>query len=235
MSQAQTGNAAVRDRIRDIVPGDEDTRHRLLDAADEIPLTDMGDIISPGGVPVGARGIDRDVADAYEREGNRSAPLSSWVRDHLTAVEDDYVYRMWKRWAFFVTWRIPQYGYGGYDEMRTMVYKLRRLGLIETTREEPTLVQGRPQRQFYTAVEEEYGADEWQNPTASLYPDSTPKNVVAAVDEAVREEGGRPDLVDVAAGLDLTTEQLEDRLDQWGFSVQQRVETVLGGEGEEEA
>lgn len=150
-------------------PGSEQ-RARLLEAADEIPITDIDEIQEQEtNQVIGRRIFERELGDEFRVAGMAASPKSTWIREHLEDVDEDYLYRMWKRFAWFVAVEIPEYDAGGYDDLRQHIWKLDEVGLVEITRVQENPVGERPDRHFYGAVDAELDNDAWENVTAALY------------------------------------------------------------------
>jgi len=219
----------VRTRIRETTAEGDQRRDRLLDAVDSIPISRLTYFQTERGQVIGRRLIERELAEEFAEVGMGMAPLSSWINAHLADVGEDYVYRMFKRFEVFVAQAIPAYHTGEYDDFRTHLWILADLGLVRPTRTEPSGVQDRPDRQFYTLVEERQGDEAWRNPRRAKYPSHAPVPVMDAIDRSIRDEGGEPDLEAVAEQFDMTRAGLVRRLDQWNFDLERRVNTILSG------
>lgn len=161
---------AVTDLINGITPPDSDERDRLHAAARDIPITSREEIQAPASNQViGRRIFERELGDAFRVSGTAASPLSTWIREHLQAVDDDYPYQLWKRFVWFTRVEIPAYDAGGYDDLRQHLWKLDQAGLITQVRTEPTGVEGRPERRYYAVVDARLEDPAWANVTAALY------------------------------------------------------------------
>lgn len=227
MSSTQERQQQVRQRILTFTPEDSDRRERLLDAVDDVPFRRVDEVQTDARLMIGARIFERDLRKEFDAVGMQMSPLSSWIRGHLQEVEDDYIHRMWKRFVYFCLFQIPNYSYGSYDSFRTHIWRLKELGLIEPTREEPAGAPGRQFRQYYGIVSERVDHPAWENPTGSLYPDSTPVNVTETIDQLIIENEEQPELAEIAAELDMDTQQLTMRLNRWNIDLEARTHEVL--------
>ena len=124
MSLPEQRKEDVRSTVRSITEQDSDRRERLLEAVEEIPIKRPDTIKNDLGQVLGTRFFERELAEEFERVGNGMAPLSSWLSLHLDDVGDDYVYRAYKRFRWFVEVQIPAYNTGEYDDFRTHIWKL---------------------------------------------------------------------------------------------------------------
>jgi hypothetical protein len=218
---------AVRARFRAVTREDSDERERLLNAVDEVPFRRLDEVQTENRILMGLRIFERDLAGQFNAVGMRMSPLSSWTRDHLEFTGDDYIHRMWKRFVAFTYMQIPAYNYGSYDAFRTHIWRLNELGLIEPTREEAAGAPGRKKRQFYRIVPGMEDHPAWENPTGSLYPTSTPVHVTETVNDLIEENGEQPTVEEVAAELDMDTDQLTARLNQWSIDLEEQTRRVL--------
>lgn len=157
--------------IEAVTEPESEQRTRLLEAAREIPITSIEEIqIQETNQFIGRRIFERELGDEFTLAGMGAAPLSSWIRGHLQDVDEDYLYRMWKRFSWFAAVAIPEYDAGDYDDLRQHFWKLRQAGLVEVVREEENPVENRPDRRFYGVIEGAIESDAWQNVTGALYP-----------------------------------------------------------------
>lgn len=160
----------VISRIRAFTEPESEQRDRLEAAAEEIPILDLDEIQIPEtNQIIGARIFERELGDEWVLSGLGAAPLSTWIRGHLQDADEDYLYRMWKRFAWFTEVEIPEYDYGDYDDLRQHVWKLHQVGLVEVVREEDNPVENRPDYRFYGAVDERLEDPAWQNVQEALY------------------------------------------------------------------
>lgn len=107
-----------------------------------------------------------------DRGGRRRIFVSTgaFIRDHLLIVGKDYPFRMYqllkekkeKRGAYV----------GSYQSFRNHIFWLRKLGLIEFVREEPSSNPHFQPRRYYRIVEGKEDAEGWINPRKKLYPQS---------------------------------------------------------------
>jgi len=94
--------------------------------------------------------------------GGRSIPRKGmWIRGHLQDVGRDYVYGMYKRWRGFLESAGLNIKAGTYQQFRTYIYVLKRLGLVEKI--------GSPSRSnfsrnYYALNPEKITSPLWRNP-----------------------------------------------------------------------
>jgi hypothetical protein len=169
MSAEEEELSPVQQRIIQVTADESDEQARLLQAVENIPITSLDEIQVGNRVVIGARPAERRLRDDFLVVGLGASPLSNWTAGHLRDVGEDYPYRMWKRFAFFVEREIPAYNYGDYDDFRTHIWKLGELGLIRPTRTEPTDVEDREAKQFYEIVEDQLENPAWDDPSGALY------------------------------------------------------------------
>lgn len=162
--QEQARNRALR-RLEE---GDPEIA-RVDEAIDTIPITSLDEVQTASRILIGARIYERQIASQFETIGHGVAPLANWIRGHLDDVDEDYPYRMWKRWSFFVARQIPAYHRGDYDDFRTYLWKLKAVGLVEPTETEENEVENRLDKQYYALTDGAFDRPEWQNPQEALY------------------------------------------------------------------
>lgn len=116
--------------------------------------------------------------EKLQRGGRPRAILSTGMfREHLLNVGEDYPFRMYqllkeKKKAA----GIEEKGIGSYQNFRNYLYWLRKLGLIELAREEPSENPHFQPRRCYRIVEGMEDAEGWVNPRKHLYPESWKKH-----------------------------------------------------------
>ena len=94
--------------------------------------------------------------------GGRSIPRKGvWIRGHLQEVGRDYVYGMYKLWKRFLGEAGLNIKPGTYQQFRTYIYVLKRLGLIHRV--------GYPSKSefsknYYALSPEKINSPKWQNP-----------------------------------------------------------------------
>ena len=94
--------------------------------------------------------------------GGRSIPRKGvWIRGHLQEVGRDYVYGMYKLWKRFLEEAGLNIKPGTYQQFRTYIYVLKRLGLIYRV--------GSPSKSdftknFYVLSPEKINSPLWRNP-----------------------------------------------------------------------
>lgn len=113
------------------------------------------------------RPFERDIIARFMVGGKWAAsPKGEWIRGHLLDVGEDYPYRMWKLYARFCS----HLGIrpGTYQNFKTYIYLLKRLGLIRPARRERT-GRGFP-RTYYAIVPGAENRPEWTRPLQVLYP-----------------------------------------------------------------
>ena len=84
--------------------------------------------------------------------GGRSMPRKGvWIRGHLQDVDRDYPYSMYKRWKSFMERSGLNIEAGTYQQFRTYISVLRRLGLIEKAGGSPSS-RGNFPRNYYSLI-----------------------------------------------------------------------------------
>jgi len=113
------------------------------------------------------RSFEVDILNRFKTWGLlRTSPKGEWIRGHLLDVGEDYPYRMWKLYSKFceVLGQDP----GTYQNFKTYIYLLKRLGLIYPVRREVTN-RGFP-KTFYAVVPSKELDPAWTRPLQTLYP-----------------------------------------------------------------
>jgi len=96
--------------------------------------------------------------------GGRSKPRKGvWIRGHLEDVGRDYPYRTYKRWKSFMERSGLNIKAGTYQQFRTYIYVLRRLGLIEMAGGSPSS-RGNLSRNYYSLIADRISSPLWLNP-----------------------------------------------------------------------
>lgn len=97
-----------------------------------------------------------------------------WIRDHLVEVGEDYPLAMYKLFKF----QKKQRGVscGSYQNFRQYIWWLRKLGLIEFVRSEPSANPVLESRRYYRVVAGTEDNLAWRNPRRTLYPESWKKH-----------------------------------------------------------
>ena len=97
-----------------------------------------------------------------------------WVRDHLLEVGEDYVAAMYR--GFKRDKQRTGVRCGSYQGFRQYIYWLRRLGLIEFVRGEPSENPVLEGRRYYRVVPGREKDPAWRNPRQALYSESYEKH-----------------------------------------------------------
>jgi len=101
---------------------------------------------------------------AGRRKGRSKPRTGVWIRKHLLDVGEDYVYRMYQRYSYFMS--IANLEDVDKHSFFTYIWLLRHLGLIELTKtvpmdKEPTGIRF---KNYYTVVEEKRDNEAWEDP-----------------------------------------------------------------------
>ncbi len=96
----------------------------------------------------------------------RTKKPGEWIRNHLILVKEDYVMAMWSGYCEF----LEQEGLTKprYNSFSKYVYCLRKLGLIERTRQE----EGKSRmikRQYYRIVKRKQNSPAWDDAQKALF------------------------------------------------------------------
>ena len=94
--------------------------------------------------------------------------VGEWVRDHLLEVGEDYAHHMHTEYKAFIlaVSRKRNPHISSYQAFRTLLWTLKKLGLVEPTRREKG--HGLSRRQYYR-VSGDPNDPGWRNPTKTLY------------------------------------------------------------------
>lgn len=91
--------------------------------------------------------------------GGRSKPRKGvWIRGHLRDVGRDYVYRMYKLWKAFLEDAGLNIRAGNYQQFRTYIYVLKRLGLVRRMGRSPS------PKSYYSLNPDKLNSPFWENP-----------------------------------------------------------------------
>ena len=100
--------------------------------------------------------------------GGRSKPRKGvWIRGHLQDVGRDYPYSMYKRWKSFMERSGLNIKAGTYQQFRTYIYVLKRLGLIRRAGGSPSS-RGNFPRNYYSLIPDKISSPLWKNPFKHL-------------------------------------------------------------------
>ena len=97
-----------------------------------------------------------------------------WIRDHLLEVGEDYLAGMYRE--FKRDKKAREVKCGSYQTFRQHIWWLRKLGLIEFVRSEPSENPVLEGRRYYRVVAGRENDPAWRNPRRSLYPESYKKH-----------------------------------------------------------
>jgi len=109
---------------------------------------------------------------------------SGWIRDHLIEKypDSDYVHQMYQEFQKEITkWWLErgkepgEFKVGTYQNFRNYIWWLKKLGLIEKVKSEPSEKPQLQDRNHYRIVWEKKDDDAWSNPRKALYPESYEK------------------------------------------------------------
>jgi len=96
--------------------------------------------------------------------GGRSVPRKgAWIKGHLQEVGKDYPYRMHKLWSKFLEDAGLKIEAGSYQQFRTYIYVLKRLGLIRRVGAE-TSKSGGFSKNYYALNPDKADSPLWDSP-----------------------------------------------------------------------
>ena len=94
------------------------------------------------------------------RGGKASPRKGIWIKNHLLECGQDYVYAMHLRWKGFIEEAGLNINAGTYQQFRTYIYVLKRLGLIERA----GASSGGFSKSYYVLNPENVDSPKWNNP-----------------------------------------------------------------------